>query len=101
MDALWQVVIGSAIGGAILSIYSLYKSYMKESKEHNEKQGLAKASIIIGLSGIILVIIGSLVGIVLGIVSMKGKKYRALSKIGIMVSILTMLPWLLVIVLGQ
>lgn len=100
MDVFWQIVIGSGIGGALLSIYSLYKMYIKESKEHNESQKLAKASIVFGLLGLILAFLGSLVGIVLGVISMRGKKYKALSKIGIAVSILTMLPWLLVVVLG-
>ncbi len=36
-DTFWQVVIGSGIAGVILSIYSLYKSYLQESKENNEK----------------------------------------------------------------
>lgn len=100
MDLFWQIVIGSGIGGALLSIYSLYKMYVNESKENNENQKMAKASIIFGLLGFILVFVGSIIGIVLGIISMRGKKYKALSKIGIVVSILTMLPWLLVIVLG-
>jgi len=101
MDTFWQIIIGSGIGGTLISIYSLYKAYLKESTENNENQRLAKLSILTGLSGIILVFIGSIAGIILGIISMKGKKYKALSKIGIMISILTMLPWLLVIVLGQ
>jgi ABC-type methionine transport system permease subunit len=101
MDTFWQVVIGSGIGGALLSIFGLYKSYLKESKENNEKQGMAKASILVGLSGIIFVFIGSIVGIILAIISMQGKKYKALSKIGLVVSILTALPWILVIILGQ
>ena len=79
----------------------MYKSYVKQSKENNEKQRLAQASVIAGLSGIILIFIGSITGIVLGVISMKGKKYKALSKIGIMISILTMLPWILVVLLGQ
>ncbi len=101
MDTFWSIVIGSGIGGALISIYRLYRFYLQESKENNEKQGLAKASILVGLSGIILVFMGSIVGITLGIISMRGKKYRALSKIGIAVSILTALPWLLVVILGQ
>jgi uncharacterized membrane protein len=101
METFWQIVIGSGIGGALLSIYSLYKMYLKESKENNENQRMAKASIIFGLLGLILVFVGSITGIILGIISMRGKKYRALSKIGIAVSILTLLPWLLVVVLGQ
>ncbi len=100
MDTVWQVVIGTGIGGALLSIYSLYKMYINESKDHNENQKMAKASIIFGLLGFIFVFIGSIIGIILGLLSMRGKKYKALSKIGIVVSILTMLPWLLVIVLG-
>lgn len=101
MDLFWQVVIGSGIGGALLSIYSLYKMYLSESKEHSENQKMAKASIIFGLLGLILAFVGSIIGIILGIISMRGKKYKALSKIGIVVSILTMLPYLLIIILGQ
>ncbi|WP_346855620.1 DUF4190 domain-containing protein [uncultured Draconibacterium sp.] len=101
MDLFWQIVLGSGIGSALFSIYTLYKMYLTESKEHNENQKMARASIIVGLLGIIFVFLGSLVGIVLGFLSMRGKKYKTLSKIGIAVSILTALPWLLVIVLGQ
>ena len=101
MDTFWQVVIGSGIGGALISICSLYKQYLKESKEHNESQKLAKISILVGLSGIIIVFVGSAIGILLGVLSMRGKKYKALSKIGIVVSVLTALPWILVLVLGQ
>ena len=101
METFWQVVIGSGIGGGLLSVYSLYKSYLKESKDNNEKQGMAKASILIGLSGIIFVFIGSIVGVILALVSMRGKECKALSKIGLVVSILTTLPWLLVITFGQ
>ncbi len=61
---------------------------------------MAKASILIGLSGIILAFVGSVIGIILGLISMRGKKHKALSKIGVMVSILTLLPWLLVVTLG-
>jgi len=101
MDAFWQVVIGSGIGGLLLAIYKYYKSYVLESKEHNESQRMAKASIIIGLSGIILIFIGSIVGLVLGIISYRRKKFKALSVIGIMISVLTLLPWLMVLVLGK
>ena len=101
MDLFWQIVIGSGIGGALLSIYSLYKMYLTESKENNENQKMAKASIIFGLLGFILVFVGSVIGIILGFLSMRGKKYKALSKIGIAVSILTMLPWLLIVLFGQ
>jgi len=101
MDTFWQIVIGSGIGGALLSIYNLYKMYLKESKVNNENQKMAKASIIFGLLGFIFVFVGSTIGIVLGLLSMRGKKYKALSKIGIAVSILTALPWLLVVIFGQ
>ena len=75
MDTFWQVVIGSGIGGVLLSLYNFYKSYLAESKNHNEKQTMAKASIIFGLSGIIFVFVGSIIGIILALISMKGKKY--------------------------
>jgi len=100
MDIFWQIVIGTGIGGALFSIYSFYKMYLQESKENNENQKMAKASIIFGLLGFILVFIGSIIGIILGLLSMRGKKYKALSKIGIAVSILTALPWLFTILFG-
>jgi len=101
MDPFWQVIIGSGIGGLLLEIYLLYKSYIKESAASNESQKLAKASIIFGLSGIILIFIGSIVGIILGLISMSGKKHKGLSIIGIIISFLTLLPWLMVLILGQ
>lgn len=100
MDAYWQIIIGTGIGGLLISIYGLYKQYVQESKEHKEKQTLATWSIIIGLSGIILAFVGSIIGIILSILSMRRKKHQALSKIGLTVSILTLLPWLLVVFLG-
>lgn len=100
MDPAWQVIIGSGVAGLLLTIFGIYRSYLRESKEHNEKQGMAKASIIFGLSGLILIGVGSLIGILLGFVSMRGKKYRALSKLGIFISILTLIPWVLVLIFG-
>ncbi|MCF6185002.1 MAG: hypothetical protein L3J56_10370 [Bacteroidales bacterium] len=100
MDASLKVIIGFAIGSIILAIYKYYKAYVLESKESNESQKMAKASIIFGLSGIILIFIGSIIGIILGLISMRGKKYKALSIIGIMVSVLTLLPWLMILLFG-
>jgi len=100
MDPFWQVVIGSGIGGLLLNIYWFYKQYVSESKESDEKQSMATWSIIVGLTGIITFGITSIIGLILALFSMRGKTHRALSKIGISVSILTMLPWLAVIVFG-
>ncbi len=100
MDGFWQIVIGAGIGGVLYSIYSLYKQYVQESKANNENQTLATWSIIIGLSGIILAFIGSITGIILAILSMREKKYKTLSKIGLLTSVLALIPWLLVIFLG-
>ena len=100
MDGFWQIVIGTGIGGVLCSIYSLYKQYMQESKTNNEKQTLAIWSIMIGLSGILLAFIGSILGIILALLSMRGKNHRALSKIGLLISMLTLLPWFLVVFIG-
>jgi len=100
MDVFWQIVIGTGIGGILYSIYSLCKQYVQESKTNNEKQILATWSIIIGLSGIVLAFVGSILGIIIAIFSMRGKKYKTLSKIGILISCLTLIPWLLVILNG-
>lgn len=84
----------------ILNLYWLYKNYKKESKKNDEKQTLATISIVIGLTGIVTFGIGSVLCIILALISMSGKKYKALSKIGVFVSILTMLPWVAVMIFG-
>jgi hypothetical protein len=101
MDTSWQVFLGTGIASAIIAIIALYKAYLRDSKASGESQKLAKWSIIISLSGIILIGVGSIVGIILGIVSMKGKKLRALSWIGVILGVLTLLPWLAVMIFGQ
>jgi len=100
MDPFWQVVIGTAIGGALVNIFWFFKQYLKESKESDEKQTLAIWSIVLGLAGIVTLGITSIIGLALALVSMRGKKHKALSIIGLTVSVLTMLPWLAVIVFG-
>lgn len=100
MDSAWQVIIGVGIASVLLSIFRLYKSYVRESKESGESQKMAKWSVFFGLSGIFLIGLGSFIGIILGLVSMRGKKHKALSKIGVAVSVLTLLPWFLVVLLG-
>ena len=100
MDPFWQVVIGSAIGGLLLNLYWFYKQYVIESKESDEKQAMATWSIVVGLTGVITFGITSIIGIILAIISMRGKTHRALSIMGLSVSILTMLPWLAVIIIG-
>lgn len=100
MDPFWQVIIGACIGGLLLNIFMLYKQYVQESTESGESQKLASWSIIIGLSGLIFFGITSVIGIIFALISMRGKKHRALSKIGLYVSVLTMLPWIVVIILG-
>ena len=56
--------------------------------------------LIIGLTGILTFGIGSIIGILLALISMIGKKHKTLSKIGLMISILSMVPWVLVIIFG-
>jgi uncharacterized membrane protein (Fun14 family) len=81
-------------------LYGFYKDYVTTSKEHNESQTMAKLSIVFGLSGLILIGLGSIVGLILGFKSKKGKKHKTLSYIGIFLSILTILPWIAVLVWG-
>lgn len=96
----WQVAIGIGVGGLLVEIFRSYRQYVRISKDDNEHQKLAKWSIIIGILGIISLGLGSIVGIILGFISMKNKKNKALSRIGIIVSILTLIPYILVLVLG-
>ncbi|MDA3884871.1 MAG: hypothetical protein PF638_04680 [Candidatus Delongbacteria bacterium] len=100
MDSSWQVIIGTGIGGLLLALYGFYKDYVNTSKEDNESQTIAKWSIVFGLSGLFLVGLGGIIGLILGFRSKKGKKHKALSYIGIFLSILTALPWIAVFVWG-
>ena len=100
MGPVWQVFIGSAIGGLLIAIYGFYKDLSNDSKRDNESQTMAKWSIFFGLSGIVLIGIGSIIGLILGFKSKKNIKHKTLSYIGIFLSILTMLPWIAVLVFG-
>lgn len=100
MDPTWQVVIGTSIGGLLIAVYGFYKDYVSTSKEHNESQVMATLSIVFGLSGLFLVVMGSAIGLILGFKSRKGKKYKALANIGIFLSFLTLLPWIAVFIWG-
>jgi hypothetical protein len=99
MNETWQIVLGFGIGTLVIVLYGMYKSYIKTAEENNENLKLAKISIIFGASGIVFIFLGSLVGITLAVISFRRNKYRALSIIGFVVSLLTMLPWLLVVLL--
>jgi hypothetical protein len=101
MDPFWQIVIGTALGGAILNIFWFLKQYLRESKESDEKQTMAIWSIAAGLTGIITFGITSIIGLILSLTSMRGRKHKALSVIGLTISLLTMLPWLVVMVFGE
>lgn len=100
MEPFWQVVIGSAIGGLILNIYWFYKQYVAECEESNEKQTMATWSVFLGLAGIVTLGVTSIIGVILALASMRGKKHRALSIIGLSICILTIIPWVAVIVFG-
>jgi len=101
MDFHYQVVIGTAIVSILITIYGFYKSYLKTSKEDNESQTMAKWSIIFGLSGIILAFVGSIIGIILALLCMRNKKHKGLSILGLSISILTILPWFLLLINGE
>ncbi|MBN2789843.1 MAG: DUF4190 domain-containing protein [Candidatus Delongbacteria bacterium] len=98
MDPSWQVIIGIGIGGLILVLYGFYKDYLKACKENHENQTMAKWSIVFGLSGLFIIGVGSIIGLILGFISKNGKKHKALSNIGIILSILTLLPWIGVLI---
>jgi uncharacterized membrane protein len=100
MDSVWQVAIGVAVGGVLIEIYLLYKQYVRNSKLSGESQKMAKWSVIFGILGLFSFAIGSFIGIILGIASLRKYKSKALSKIGIFVGILTLIPYVLVIVFG-
>ena len=99
MNETWQIVIGFGIGTLVIVLFGMYKSYIKAAEANNENLKLAKLSIIFGASGIVFIFLGSIAGIVLSIISFRRNSYKALSIIGLIVSILTLLPWLLVVIL--
>ena len=100
IDPFWTVTLGTLIGGVILAIYRFYKDYISESKKDGESQKMAVVSVILGASGILLFGITSIIGFILGIIVVIRKKNKALGKIGMVVSLLTLMPWLMVIIFG-
>lgn len=100
MDHFWQVVIGTGIGGLLLTLWSIYRSYLRESKEHNESQRMAKVAIVLSILGLFSIGLGSVLGILLGFISMRGKNFKALSKIAIVLGLITLVPWILVLIFG-
>lgn len=100
-DPFWQIVIGTGIGGLLLALWSIYRSYLRESKEHNESQRMAKVAIVLSIFGLFSIGLGSILGILIGFTSMKGKKFKALSKIAVVIGLITLFPWILVAIFGS
>ncbi len=94
-ESTGQIILGVAIIGFLIILYGLYRTYVRESKNHGQKQTAATWALIFGFLGLIIPFIGSLIGLTLGILSWK-KEYNALSKFAIGVSVLTFIPWLII-----
>ena len=92
----YQVLFGSSIAGLIIFIIRYIRDYLKEQK--GESQKLAVISIILGVF-IIVPFLGA-IGLLLAIISFFTRKNKSMSKIAILVNILSILPWLAVLIFG-
>ncbi len=92
----YQVFIGSAIATLLFGLIQWIKDY--SNNKDKEPQRLAFISIILGL--LIIVPFLSILGLLLAIISLVIKKNKRLSKVAVVLNILTMLPWIAVAVFG-
>ena len=94
----FQFLLGSLLVGLFISLLKFINAYRKESKLEGESQKLAVAAIIIGL--LIFIPFASAAGLLLAIISLSIKKFKSLSKIAIVVNVITLIPWLAVLIFG-
>lgn len=92
----YQILFASSILALFSILFKWVKDYRRNKPE--EPQRLAMASIITGL--IIIIPFLSLVGFILGLISLIVKKNKRLSKVAIVVNLITLLPWLAVLLFG-
>lgn len=93
----YQVLIGTSIGGLVIFLIRYIRDYLKEQK--GESQKLAITAIILGVL-IIIPFLGA-IGLILSIISFKIKKNKSLSRVAIIVNIISLLPWLGVLIFGS
>ncbi|MCK4666095.1 hypothetical protein KAU33_05075 [Candidatus Dependentiae bacterium] len=87
MEPFWGVVIGSAIGALIIELIQ----WFKPQAVNPDSKGYGVASIVIGILFLIPFI--SLIGLVLGLISLRKTKWKLLSWIGIILNSLLTIFW--------
>lgn len=92
----YQILFASSILTLLSILFKWVKDYRRNKPE--EPQRLAIASIITGL--IIIIPFLSLVGLVLGLIALFINKNKRLSKVAIVVNLITLLTWLAVLIFG-
>ena len=96
MDPFWGIVIGTAVGGLLLEIWRTYKFY-KNEKSPDESQALAVTSILMGL--LIVIPFLSVLGLIIGIIAYRKKKFKRFAVIGIWInSIVCMLTFIIILI---
>ena len=94
----YQIILGTLIGGLIIALFRFINSYRKESKNKGESPRLAIVALILGL--LIIIPFASVLGLILALISLSIKKYKLLSKIALIVNLITLLPWIAVLIFG-
>ena len=67
----YQIMLGTLIGGLIISLFRFINSYRKESKNNGESQRLAIVALVLGL--LIIIPFASALGLLLAIISVSIK----------------------------
>ena len=92
MDPFWGVVIGSAIGALIIEIIQ----WFKQPNYNPDSKGYGISSIVFGILFFIPFI--SLIGFVLGLISLRKTKWKLLSWIGIIINSLITIFWGIILI---
>jgi len=93
MEPEWGVIIGLGIGGIIRELYLLFKvSTTDEDQKTKGGKGTAITSILLGL--LVIVPFLSLIGLIFGIYSYRKGGYKKLAIIGIVLSSIASVLWI-------
>lgn len=94
----YQVLIGSMIASLVITLVKLINDFRKESKQKGESQAIAITAIVIGL--LIIIPFAGVPGLLLAGLSYYLKKTKTLSKIAIIVNLISLIPWIAVLIFG-
>ncbi len=92
----YQVLIGTAVGGLLITAYRFLKT--QSLKDPEESQKISIIAIILGV--LIIIPFLGVIGLAIALVALKKKKRKILPIIAFVINLIATLLWLAVIIFG-